>query len=160
MAIDRREERLYEKVAGRVRGLILNRIYRPGDRLPSVRELSRQSGVSVTTVLDAYRLLEDQGLIHPRPQSGYYVHAYATVKSAEPTLRAPAASPAHFTRDEMLQSMTHEVDRPGLIELAFANPDPDLLPLAKLARFGQYGCQRAPRSQLRIRSTIGSPRNS
>ena len=34
----------------------------------------------------------------------------------------------------MLQSMTHEVDRPGLVELAFANPNPDLLPLAKLAR--------------------------
>jgi len=134
MQAEQREERLYEQVASRVRGLIMNRIYRPGDRLPSVRELSRQNGVSVTTVLDAYRLLEDQGLIHPRPQSGYYVHAYANVKSAEPTLRAPATSPAHFTRDEMLQSMTHEVDRPGLIELAFANPDPDLLPLAKLAR--------------------------
>lgn len=34
----------------------------------------------------------------------------------------------------MLQSMTHEIDRPGLIDLAFANPNPDLLPLAKLAR--------------------------
>ena len=134
MASPRPETKLYEQIAARVRGMILDRIYRPGDRLPSVRELSRQSGVSVTTVLDAYRLLEDQGLIHPRPQSGYYVHAYANVQSAEPVLKAPATSPAHFTRDEMLQSMTHEVDRPGLIELAFANPNPDLLPLAKLAR--------------------------
>ncbi len=134
MLIDQSEGKLYEQVAARIRGMIFDRIYRPGDRLPSVRELSKQSSVSVTTVLDAYRLLEDQGLIHPRPQSGYYVHAYANARSAEPTVKAPATSPALFTRDEMLQSMTHQVDRPGLIELAFANPNPDLLPLAKLAR--------------------------
>lgn len=126
--------KLYEQVADRVRGMILDKVYRPGDRLPSVRDLSRQSGVSITTVLDAYRLLEDSGLIHPRPQSGYYVHAYANSKPAEPMRSTPATSPASFTRDEMLQSMTHEIDRPGLIELAFANPNPDLLPLAKLAR--------------------------
>jgi len=134
MLSQRNDGKLYEQIAARVRGMILDRIYRPGDRLPSVRELSKQCGVSVTTVLDAYRLLEDQGLIHPRPQSGYYVHAYANNRSAEPTLKTPTTSPALFTRDEMLQSMTHEVDRPGLVELAFANPNPDLLPLAKLAR--------------------------
>jgi len=114
--------------------MILDRIYRPGDRLPSVRELSRQCNVSITTVLDAYRLLEDSGLIHPRPQSGYYVHAYANQRPAEPMRSAPAPSPSSFSRDQMLQSMTHEIDRPGLIDLAFANPNPDLLPLAKLAR--------------------------
>ena len=102
MLSQRSEGKLYEQIATRVRGMILERIYRPGDRLPSVRELSKQCGVSVTTVLDAYRLLEDQGLIHPRPQSGYYVHAYANVRSAEPTTKAPTASPSLFTRDEML----------------------------------------------------------
>ncbi len=126
--------RLYEQIAERVKGMILDRIYRPGDRLPSVRELSRQCGVSITTVLDAYRLLEDQGLIHPRPQSGYYVHAYANLKPPEPMRSTPAALPSSFTRDEMLQSMTHEIDRRGLIDLAFANPNPELLPVAKLAR--------------------------
>lgn len=126
--------KLYEQVAERVRGMILDRIYRPGDRLPSVRELSKQCEVSITTVLDAYRLLEDQGLIHPRPQSGYYVHAYANLKPAAPMRSSPATLPSLFTRDEMLQSMSHEVDRPGMVDLAFANPNPDLLPVAKLAR--------------------------
>ena len=128
------EPKLYEQVAQQIRAMIVDRVYRPGDRLPSVRELSRQSNVSITTVLDAYRLLEDAGLIHPRPQSGYYVHAYANQRPPEPMRSAPAPSPSHFTRDQMLQSMTHEVERPGLIDLAFANPNPDLLPLAKLAR--------------------------
>ena len=134
MIVERGQGKLYEQVANRVRGMILDSVYRPGDRLPSVRELSRQSRVSVTTVLDAYRLLEDQGFVHPRPQSGYYVHARASRKPQDPIKSAPAPSPSHFTRDEMLQSMTHEIGREGLIELAFANPNPELLPLAKLSR--------------------------
>ena len=46
-----------------------------GDRIPSVRKLSRQLDVSVTTVVEAYRLLEDRRLVEARPQSGYYVRA-------------------------------------------------------------------------------------
>ncbi|HRK22295.1 MAG TPA: winged helix-turn-helix domain-containing protein, partial [Fimbriimonadaceae bacterium] len=49
---------LYQEVAGKVRSLIADGVYRPGDRIPSVRQLSRQLKVSVTTVVDAYRLLE------------------------------------------------------------------------------------------------------
>jgi len=126
--------KLYEQVAGRVRGMILRRAFRPGDRLPSVRELSRQEGVSITTVLEAYRLLEAQGLIHPRPQSGYYVHAYASVVPAEPRRTEPTPIPAEFRRDDLLQSMSRHLERPGLQQLAFATPNPNYLPHAKLAR--------------------------
>ena len=45
--------------------------FRVGDRLPSVRGLSRQMRVSVSTVMEAYRLLEDSGRIEARPQSGH-----------------------------------------------------------------------------------------
>ena len=47
--------------------------FQVGERLPSVRQISRQKGLSVTTVLQAYHLLEDRGAIEARPQSGYYV---------------------------------------------------------------------------------------
>ena len=78
-------KRLYERLAATVRSQIETRTFRPGDRLPSVRELSRSSGVSVSTVLDAYRLLEDQGLIRPRPQSGYYVRATFSPRPEAPS---------------------------------------------------------------------------
>ncbi|MFN9586537.1 MAG: GntR family transcriptional regulator, partial [Pseudomonadaceae bacterium] len=48
-------------------------LYRPGDRLPSVRSLSQEHGVSLSTVQQAYRHLEDMGLASPRPKSGYFV---------------------------------------------------------------------------------------
>lgn len=67
------EKNLYEQVANRIQSLIAEGTLQPGDRLPSVRKLREQLSVSVSTVMEAYRLLEDRGLISARPQSGYYV---------------------------------------------------------------------------------------
>src|SRR5512134_367452 len=64
---------LYERVAADVADLIARGTYRPGDRVPSVRELSRQLRVSVNTVLEAYAQLENRRGIEARRQSGYYV---------------------------------------------------------------------------------------
>ena len=50
-----------------------------------MRQISQQKGLSVTTVLQAYQLLEDRGTIEARPQSGYYVRA--------PLPPAPAPQP-------------------------------------------------------------------
>ncbi|MGV3617473.1 MAG: PLP-dependent aminotransferase family protein [Fimbriimonas sp.] len=127
-----RPERLYEQVAAGIRRQIHERTYRPGDRLPSVRELSRRSRVSVSTVLDAYRLLEDQGLIAPRPQSGYYVRA--AMRPPAPERTAPTACIASSGRDDLLITMSQELGREDVVQLGFANPDPDLLPLERLAR--------------------------
>ena len=53
---------LYEDLAEDLAALVATRnAPRPGDRLPSVRMLSQQRGVSVSTVLQAYVLLETPG---------------------------------------------------------------------------------------------------
>lgn len=52
----------YEHIAGEIADLIDSGTFRPGDTIPSVRELSRQHGVSIVTVLQAYYLLEARGL--------------------------------------------------------------------------------------------------
>lgn len=64
---------LYLKIAQEVRHLIESRILKAGDRLPSLREMSRVKGTSIPTITEAYRHLEDMDLIRVRPQSGYYV---------------------------------------------------------------------------------------
>jgi len=50
---------LYEEIAARIGALIDRGTYLPGDRIPSIRELSRQLRVSVSTVMEAYAHLED-----------------------------------------------------------------------------------------------------
>ncbi|EPM88047.1 GntR family transcriptional regulator/aminotransferase, class I, partial [Pseudomonas syringae pv. actinidiae ICMP 18886] len=64
---------LYVNLAELLGARIENGFYRPGDRLPSVRALSVEHGVSLSTVQQAYRVLEDSGLAAPKPKSGYFV---------------------------------------------------------------------------------------
>ncbi len=68
---------LYLQLAETLGSRIEQGLYRPGDRLPSVRAMSIEHGVSLSTVQQAYRLLEDRGLAEPRPKSGYFVRASA-----------------------------------------------------------------------------------
>ena len=77
---------LYHQLAEHIQSLVRAGTLRAGERVPSVRRLSQQKGVSVSTVLQAYQRLEAIGLIESRPQSGYYV------KRAAPAVEEPAAS--------------------------------------------------------------------
>lgn len=45
----------------------------PGERMPSIRQLSRERQLSKSTVLAAYSRLEADGLIEARPRSGFFV---------------------------------------------------------------------------------------
>lgn len=58
--------RISELIVEQVRALIREGQLRPGDRLPSERDLCQQFGVSRVTVRDALRLLEGGGLIDTR----------------------------------------------------------------------------------------------
>ncbi|GKW19834.1 hypothetical protein PEC302107_15630 [Pectobacterium araliae] len=62
----------FEQLAHQIREQLQEGIWQPGDKLPSLREKSLHAGMSLMTVLHAYQLLESQGLIVSRPQSGYY----------------------------------------------------------------------------------------
>ena len=80
---------LYEAVAARVEWLIENETLRPGDRIPSVRRMHQQLAVSISTVMQAYRVLENRGLIEARPQSGYYVRRSLRQDLEEPVAARP-----------------------------------------------------------------------
>src|SRR5512133_1632747 len=80
---------LYERVAADVAELIARGTYRPGDRVPSVRELSRQLRVSINTVMEAYAQLENRRVIEARPQSGYYVSCPLPEPEGTPESKSP-----------------------------------------------------------------------
>jgi len=62
-----------EALMDTVRARIASRALAPGDRLPSIRRQARTSGVSPSTVVEAYDRLEAEGLIRARRGSGFYV---------------------------------------------------------------------------------------
>ena len=76
-----------------------------GSRLPSIRQLSRERGVSKSTILAAYDRLEAEGLIAARPRSGYYVIDTATGDVTEPGLpriSQPETTPLPVTSGQIL----------------------------------------------------------
>ena len=63
----------YQHLATLLAERIEQGLYRHGEKLPSVRSLSQEHGVSISTVQQAYQLLEQQQMIVPQPRSGYFV---------------------------------------------------------------------------------------
>ena len=70
-----REDRLSDRVANELLDTIVSRRLRPGDRLPTERELAEQFGVSRTVVREAVRSLAGKGIIDARPGRGLTVAA-------------------------------------------------------------------------------------
>ena len=64
---------LAETVAGKISAAILGGSYLPDDQLPSERELMRQMEISRSTVREALKILEENGLIEGRPGVGWFV---------------------------------------------------------------------------------------
>ena len=80
---------LYRSLADRLAGLAASGSLRPGARLPSVRALSEQHGVSISTAVQAYRTLEDRGVIEARPKSGFFVRRPRNLPPVPTTTRPP-----------------------------------------------------------------------
>ena len=67
-----RRNKVYEEVAQRIERLILKKL-RPGDKLPSERELAEMLKVSRSSIRDAIRGLELRGMVEPRQGAGTIV---------------------------------------------------------------------------------------
>ncbi len=74
MALETRDETQgYQAIAARIMELILHTGLKPGDRLPTERELGRELGVSRHTVSQAVKVLAVSGVLRSRQGSGIYV---------------------------------------------------------------------------------------
>ncbi|MGB7312755.1 MAG: PLP-dependent aminotransferase family protein, partial [Nodosilinea sp.] len=124
---------LYEQVADRLQQLITHGTLKPGDRLPSVRKLRAQLSVSTSTVMEAYRLLEDRGMVVVRPQSGYYVKQTNLQLPQEPAATAPPRQATDIDISLAFEVVSLMRD-PGLIQLGAALPALEMLPLTQLNR--------------------------
>ena len=68
-------EPLYLQLYRHIREAILSGDIRAGEKLPSLRSLSKTLQLSITTVEQAYDQLAVEGYIQSKPQSGYYASA-------------------------------------------------------------------------------------
>jgi DNA-binding transcriptional MocR family regulator len=169
---------LYHQLADQIHELIRAGTLRAGDRVPSVRRLSNQQRVSVSTVLQAYQRLEDIGVIEARPQSGYYVRRLsAGVQEPEPS--RPPKRAITVEVNDLTDAVLAHASNPDVIAFGSACAAPELFQLERVRRvlsalarrdrdaLGRYGLPpgtaaprgRAPGARLGLPHRLAQPRH-
>lgn len=99
-----------EKVMTLIRERISARTLLPGEKLPSVRSLAATTGISKSTVVEAYDRLAASGLIEPRRGAGFYVGSQPVPHSLK-----TAARPVERAVDPLWMSRQALEPRPGML---------------------------------------------
>ena len=99
---------LSEQIIDAIRNAIVEGRFRPGDKIPE-SDLAEQMGVSRTPIREAFKLLEQQGLIEIRPKNGTYV-AGLNRADAEDGLHVRAALEVLAVRQALERLSSQEWD--------------------------------------------------
>lgn len=83
---------------------------KPGDRLPSVRDLASDLEADPRVILAACRELEQEGLVELRPRSGIYVGTGATDAGGSSSRKAD------WIVETLVESLSRGIPAPGLPE--------------------------------------------
>lgn len=118
----------YQQLASQLKQQIEANTWRSGEKIPSLRATSRSFSVSSATVLQAYQILESEGWIKARPQSGYYVTSRLGIET--PQREEASIRPEYH--DELYAFLKSNTQAETALGSAF--PSPNLFPIADLNR--------------------------
>ena len=100
------DEESFVPLAEQVRRSILDEVQRgalrPGDRLPTVRQLARDLALAPGTVAKAYQLLENDGVLAARGRHGSFITGGLDLPAYTSESRAQPASPLELAARDFL----------------------------------------------------------
>ncbi|WP_313563747.1 GntR family transcriptional regulator [Ruminiclostridium cellobioparum] len=64
---------IYEQIKDKIKELVINGIMKPGDKIPSVRELAQILTINPNTIQKAYKDLETEGFIYSVKGKGNFI---------------------------------------------------------------------------------------
>lgn len=143
---------LYRRVSDAVRKAIMDGKLKPGDPLPSVRDLGRSYGISRLTVLKSYQDLQAQGYVETSPGAGSRVSMQLEEMAAN--MRPATASPPPASLPKARLPVTPfssriseviskiELGAELMPELNYGLPSADQLPFAQWKKLLDRHCQR------------------
>lgn len=127
--------KLYESIAQEMAERIQQGLLQAGERINSVREMSLQKNVSISTVLQAYRLLEKKAFIISKPQSGYYVAAQAKNINHHPVVTKPRSVSTRVDVGQLVFELMSATKNTQMAPIGSPFPSPELFPLKKLNQY-------------------------
>ena len=123
---------LYLEISNNIAKLIRNKVLKTGDRLPSVRMLCQEHGISMNTAKRIFLELEAQSLIESKPQSGYFVSQLPYQKLPLPEVSKPSLVSNNKEPEELIRKVYATMGRNDLTLFSIGVPAGELLPIAKL----------------------------
>ena len=150
----------YLQISDTINNLLQSQVIAAGTKLPPERELASLFGVSRTTAINAYRFLEQKGIVESKVGSGTYIARHLPSPTAAgaglpwsqlvlPTLSTPTVS---ILRDLVSTPMSEET-----ISLAAGMPAPDLYPVETFNRLFLESARSLPSKALGYIPTEGYP---
>ena len=126
-----KKEILYQKIAGTIAWQIKTGIWKAGEKLPSLRTISNEYGVSLNTAIQVYYELEKEGFIISRPKSGYIVN-YKPLNLSAPATTQPSAQSPGKEETDLIMEVYHSIEDSSITRFSLGIPEDVLLPIAKL----------------------------
>lgn len=140
LTLDRKSDvPLYRQVAEQIRELVRGGALPPAARLPTVRALASELGLTRLTIQSAYAELQSQGLVEAVVGRGTFVaqhlpHPQATAPSRIQAPPRTAQPPSSWLVQGILAELMQLNERADLISFAGAFPAPETYPLRELKR--------------------------
>jgi DNA-binding transcriptional MocR family regulator len=122
----------YAELADKLEARIRDGSFRAGEKLPSIRGLRLQTGLSITTVYQAYIELEKRGMVEPREKSGYFVKPMLQELLPAPRPAASRLAPRKVNINNTAFALIEAMGDPQILQLGGALVAAELLPLKQL----------------------------
>jgi len=133
---------LYRRLARRIEVAIRKGAVCPGDRLPSVRQCAQVHRVSLSTVLLAYKILEDAQLIEARPKAGHFVAA-TRPSLPEPEVSSPPSSALIVDITSLIDTVMSSARSSQLVSFGPGYPSADAALIEQVQKAAQRAVQRS-----------------
>jgi len=147
---------LYAQIAARIEKQIKQNLLKPGDKLPSVRMLSQEQGISLSTAYKAYVELENMGLIEARTKSGYYVKYLPARFASVPETKPPVSKVEQVSVAEMIAMVYRNMSEDSVIQLSRSSPPLSLIPMAKLSKSMLESIRNSPTGNITYENPQGN----
>lgn len=148
----------YALVGKHIMELIESGALRPGEKIPSLRDMSTKMRVSISTVSQAYVELESRGVIESKPKSGFYVRSnFRRLPPPLPLKSNAPIEPREINRTELIRTVKNLLGRKDILPFAVACPDESLLPGRDLSRIMASILRENPDRVLGYEAVCGNP---
>lgn len=135
---------LYQKIIDYIMDNIDKGIILPGDKLPSLRKIAEQFGVSLSTAVEAYQRLESYGYVSVKDRSGYQALLPSSEESILQISKNFKSKVSEITNADEIINLYLQAQDKNFAPFGIATPDPAKLPNRLISKSMAWAIKSMP----------------